>query len=413
MRPQRRFPGIPATLAAAALVTASAWTPAAAAEATGDERAGTRFATFNASLHRSAEGELVEDLKTPDDPQARAAAEVIQRQRPDVLLVNEFDYDSEGRAVELFQRNYLSAGQNGADPIEYPYTYTAPSNTGVASGTDLNNDGAAATEPGEPGYAEDALGFGEYPGQYGMAVLSKHPIDTSGARTFQTFRWADMPGARLPTDPDTGESFYSDEALEVLRLSSKSHWDLPVRVGRGRAVHFLVSHPTPPSFDGPEKRNVARNHDEIRFWADYVTPGKAGYVYDDDGTRGGLPPGAPFVIAGDLNTDPEDGDGDPDAIPRLLNAPRVNGTVRPDSEGGTQAAQRQGGANNDHTGDPAHDTADFADDPGPGNLRVDYVLPSRGLPPRDTGVFWPLAEDPAAEVVRAASDHRLVWLDLR
>src|SRR5699024_7561625 len=98
-----------------------------------------RFATFNASLNRAEQGALIDDLSTPGDAQARAAAEVIQRARPDVLLVNEFDYDASGRAAELFQRNYLSRGQEGAEPIRYRYRYTAPSNTGVASGFDLNN----------------------------------------------------------------------------------------------------------------------------------------------------------------------------------------------------------------------------------------------------------------------------------
>ena len=103
-----------------------------------------------------------------------------------------------------------------------------------------------------------------------MAVFSKYPIDTAGARTFQTFRWADMPGALLPIDPATGQSWYSPAELEVVRLSSKSHWDVPIQIGSGRPVHFLVSHPTPPVFDGPEDRNGRRNFDEIRFWADYV-----------------------------------------------------------------------------------------------------------------------------------------------
>jgi hypothetical protein len=48
-----------------------------------------RFATFNASLNRDAEGQLLADLSTPNNPQARKVAEVIQRTRPDVLLVNE------------------------------------------------------------------------------------------------------------------------------------------------------------------------------------------------------------------------------------------------------------------------------------------------------------------------------------
>ncbi|ASU83452.1 endonuclease/exonuclease/phosphatase family protein [Nocardiopsis gilva YIM 90087] len=411
MIPRHRFP---TALAATALLTLSTLSaiPATADTTKRAEGSGVRFATFNASLHRSAEGELIEDLSTGDDGQARAVAEIIQRNRPDVLLVNEFDHDADGRAAELFQDNYLAVGQNGAEPITYPYRYTAPSNTGVPSEFDLDNNGEAVTEPGAPGYGEDAFGFGQYPGQYGTVVYSAYPIDTGAARTFQEFRWADMPGAHLPTDPETGEGFYSEEELEVLRLSSKSHWDLPVRLGRGRTVHLLASHPTPPAFDGPERRNALRNSDETRFWADYVTPRRGGYIYDDKGARGGLKPGARFVVVGDLNADPNDSAGPEGGITDLLGAPLVNDRVAPASAGAVEAAELQGGANDDHTGDPALDTADF-NDKAPGNLRVDYVLPSRGLPVRDTAVYWPTTDDPMSRVTGAASDHRLVWLDIR
>ncbi|MGW5050765.1 endonuclease/exonuclease/phosphatase family protein [Actinokineospora sp. NPDC004072] len=358
-----------------------------------------RFATYNASLNRSAAGALVADLSTPDDPQARLVAEVVQRTRPDVLLINEFDHAP--AAVDLFRANYLERGQNGAAPIHYPYAFIAPSNTGVPSGFDLNRDGRTGTP-------DDAFGFGAFPGQYGMLVLSRHPIGP--ARTFQRFRWADMPGALLPDDPATAApgDWYSPEVLARFRLSSKSHWDLPVRIGRD-TVHLLVSHPTPPVFDGPEDRNGLRNHDEIRFWADYVHPARSRYIYDDRGTRGGLPPGARFVVAGDQNSDEVDGDSVPGAIQQLLEAPRVQ-DVRPSSEGGVEAAARQGGANLAHRGDPRHDTGDF-NDTSPGNLRADYVLPSRGLRPRGSGVFWPLPGTPL-DRLNAATDHKLVWVDL-
>nr|WP_026116393.1 endonuclease/exonuclease/phosphatase family protein [Nocardiopsis valliformis] len=374
-----------------------------------------RFSTFNTALERPEQGALAEELATPDSEQARNVAEIIQHVRPDVLLVNEFDYDETGAGAQLFQDNYLSIAQNGAEPIEYPYVYSAPVNTGVASGVDLNGDGEAVTEPGTPEYAGDAFGYGIFPGQYGMVVYSQYPIVTDQVRTFQNFLWADMPGALLPTDPETGEPYYSEEALEVLRLSSKSHWDIPIDTGRGRPVHLLASHPTPPAFDGPEKRNVARNHDEIRFWADYVTPRAGSYIYDDQGDAGGLAPGSPFVIAGDLNADPNDGDGHPEAMTQLLEHRDIV-DVRPSSQGGLSAAQRQGGANDEHEGDPRLDSADFADEPGPGNLRVDYVLPSRSLPARGSGVFWPTVDDPLFRLTGdypfPSSDHRLVWVDV-
>jgi hypothetical protein len=110
-----------------------------------DERT-ARFATFNASLNREHAGELVRDLSTRDNPQARAVAEIIQRVRPDVLLVNEFDHDAQGEAARLFQENYLGISQNGARPIVYLHPFSAEVNTGVPCGHDRDNDGQTAIE---------------------------------------------------------------------------------------------------------------------------------------------------------------------------------------------------------------------------------------------------------------------------
>jgi hypothetical protein len=232
-------------------------------------------------------------------------------------------------------------------------------------------------------------------------VLSRHPIRTDAIRSFREFRWADMPGALRPMNPD-GTPFLPDAVWQAMRLSSKSHWDVPIDVD-GRVVHLLAAHPTPPAFDGPEDRNGRRNHDEIRLWADYLVPERAGYLVDDAGTRGGLPVDAAFVIAGDYNADPRDGNSTPGAIQQLLDHPRVDARFVPESAGG--AAATPGSA------DARHDTADFSE-PAPGNLRVDYVLPSRQFTVVDGGVYWPASGEPGADWVRA-SDHRLVWLDLR
>src|SRR5215216_3124797 len=315
-----------------------------------------RFATFNLSLNRPAAGLLVDHLSHPevDDVfrrQARNNAEVIQRTRPDVLLINEFDFDP--AAVDLFRRNFLEVSQNGAAPIHYPYAFVAPSNTGIPSGMDFSNDGVI-------GGPNDAYGFGFFPGQFGMVVYSKYPIETDAVRTFQLFRWKDMPGALLPDDPRTPEpaDWYSPAELNIFRLSSKSHWDVPIDVGK-KTIHFLVSHPTPPVFDDPPQFppgvdfNGRRNHDEIRLWADYISPGhRARYIYDDAGNRGGLRPGAPFVIAGDQNSDPLDGDSIPGSTQQLLEHPLVNAGQMPESLGAPEAAILQGGANTTHRSDP-------------------------------------------------------------
>ena len=64
---------------------------------------------------------------------------------------------------------------------------------------------------------------------------------------------------------ENGGDWYSEQERNIMRLSSKSHWDVPVNIG-GQIIHLLASHPTPPIFDGIEDRNGRRNHDEIRFW---------------------------------------------------------------------------------------------------------------------------------------------------
>jgi hypothetical protein len=406
----RRIAALAATIALAA-TTLAAPTPAVARGGHGHGQHATevRFATFNASLNRNAAGQLVTDLSTPNNAQAKTVAEIIQRSRPDVLLVNEFDFVEGGVAAELFRDNYLEVSQNGARPVRYPYYFVAESNTGIPSGFDLNNNGTV-------GGGDDAFGFGTYPGQFGMAVFSKYPIDTRKARVFQHFLWKDMPGAMLPDDPATAApaDWYSPEELDVFRLSSKSHWDLPIRIGR-ETVHFLVSHPTPPVFDGAEDRNGTRNFDEIRFWADYVRGGRrAAYIYDDEGRYGGLRHGEQFVIAGDQNSDPLDGDSVPGAIQQLLENPRVNAKHPPTSAGAVEASQLQAG-NETHESPPKYDTADFSEPPG--NLRADYVLPSKGIRIKDSAVFWPVQADPLFRLTGVfpfpSSDHRLVWVDTK
>lgn len=368
-----------------------------------------RFATFNAALNRANAGDLMTDLSTPDNAQAKVIAEIIQHVNPDVLLINEFDFDEDEQAANLFKQHYLAVSQNGADPVDYPYVYVAPANTGVPSGKDLDNSGSI-------GGPNDAFGYGSFPGQFGMVIYAKYPILKPEIRTFQTFLWKDMPNALLPDNPATPEpaDWYSADKLEIFRLSSKSHWDVPDAINNA-VVHVLASHPTPPVFDGAEDRNGTRNHDEIRFWADYINPDTSGYIYDDHGMYGGLQGGQYFVIMGDLNADPLDGDSTNNPVRLLLDHPLVNIAITPASEGGVEAANRDRQVNDSHLGDPRFDTADFADS-APGNLRVDYVLPSKHLSIKNAGVFWPAASDPLFRLTGTfpspGSDHRLVWVDV-
>ncbi|MCV6639051.1 endonuclease/exonuclease/phosphatase family protein [Candidatus Albibeggiatoa sp. nov. NOAA] len=361
-----------------------------------------RFATFNTALSRQHAGELISDLFNKNNGQARAIAEIIQRTQPHVLVLQEFDYDLQGTALSLFKKNYLDVSQNGAQSIDYPYAYLVSSNAGTLSGMDLDNDGSIHS----PG---DAFGFGFFEGQYASVVLSQYPIKVNEIRTFQHFLWKDMPDAKLPIHPVTGDAWYSDEKLDIMRLSSKNHVDIPIEFPEA-TVHILSAHPTPPTFDGREKRNALRNHDEIRLLADYIQPETSGYIYDDNGQVGGLQHDDYFVIMGDLNADPKYGDSVYNAIGQLLQHPKIHpdiqtGRCRPFSKGGEECKTRAAQAA----------TASWG-------LQVDYVLPSRNMKIWDSRVFWPVKADPLAYLVKQvetyrnvkkdiSSDHRLVWLD--
>ncbi|MBI4581788.1 MAG: endonuclease/exonuclease/phosphatase family protein [Planctomycetes bacterium] len=373
-----------------------------------------RFATFNIQELNAVKLGQVDSAGRGANPQLRKAAEIVQRVRPDVLLINEIDYDGpRQRNAALFRDRYLRIGQNDQAPLDYPYIFFAPVNTGVPTGRDLDHDG-------KTNGPADAFGFGRYPGEYGMALYSRFPIDVSSARTFQKLLWKDVPGHMMPDGRDDRPTFYLPEQAAILRLSSKSHWDAPVRIGR-TIVHVLASHPTPPVFDGPEDRNGRRNHDEIRFWADYLTGGTAaGYIVDDQSRRGGLPADALFIVMGDLNSDPVKMDPQTayrfPCIQQLLRHSRVQ-DLKPTSPGGTTVAGDQATSTNGSGGGhparltPSAERATWTSNFG----RVDYVLPCRELTVHAAGVFWPAADDALHALVGPpdpASDHRLVWVDI-
>lgn len=356
--------------------------------------AGTlRVATYDAGLSRDGPGLLLHELTTGPSPQAAAAVAVIRAARPDVLLLTGIDHDREGRALGAL-RALLAAGPGGMD---YPFVFDAPVNAGVPSELDLDDDGKVRGRG-------DAFGWGRFPGNGGMALLSRLPVDAAAARTFAAFRWRDLPGADLPARPD-GSAFPDAARQAALRLSSRSHWDVPLVLPDGGRLHLLVASPTPPLFDGLEAFNQRRNQDEIRFWAAYLD----GAAVADDQGRTAAASDAPLVLVGNLNLDPRDGAGRHAAIAALLAHPRLR-DPRPESPGAAAAGRL--GANGAHDGDPALDTADWRDEDGPGNLRTDYVLPSADLAIAGAGVWWPDPASAEAAVAIAASDHRLVWVDL-
>lgn len=296
----------------------------------------------------------------------------MQVAKPDILALLDIDYDHDGVALEAL-----------ADSIgDFPHRFAFRPNRGIDTGRDLDSDGRL----GEP---EDMVGFAEFSGQGGMAVLSRLPISYQAAKNFSSTPWGGLPRA------------LNDREDIDLPLSTTGHWDVPVRLLDGSELHLLMWHATPPVFDGPDDRNGRRNHDEAAFWQEYL-----------NGAFGGVSP-IQFVLAGGANLDPADGDGRPEAINALLSHPEVT-DPQPMSQGGIEAAEVQGGVNTRHIGSPALDTADWPDEgaSAPGNLRVDYLLPSRSFRVIGSGVVWPEGDTSLGRYVSRASRHRLVWVDI-
>lgn len=320
-------------------------------------------------MQRSGPGLLLRDILRDEDPQIAAVVAVLADVAPDIVALQSFDYDLTGAALAAFADRLREAG------LDYPYSFAARPNTGMVTGLDLDGDGRRA----EP---RDAQGYGRFSGQGGMAILSRYPILTAQVQDFSDLLWRDFPGALLP-EVD-GQPFPSQAALDIQRLSTTGHWMVPVEVPQTGRVTLMTFHASPPVFDGPEDRNGRRNHDEIVFWQ-HLLDGEFGQA-----------PTSQFVLLGDFNQDPQGGEGRKAAIRGLLADPRLH-DVQPQSTGSLSLS-----------GDP-FDTVDW-DDPVPGNLRVDYVLPSADWEVLDSGVHWP--EGTVGATAEQASRHRLVWVDL-
>lgn len=421
-----------------------------------------KIAAFNLSFDRSTLAQLNDELNTSPSVQQqlitsyqqnkralspyqrtlaqkiiqiRNVAAIIQLNRPDVLVMKEFNNDGTGNdlsGLNGFQKNYLSVAQSlnsidGGDllePIDYPFFETYATNTGLNSGFDLNHDGKVGQMPA------DAWGFGQYHGQYAFAMMSRYEIDKANTRTFQQFKWKDLPSAenpvitkcgaqdKVPANMTCGDAWYTPDVWAQVPLSSKNHVDAPIFIPTAHGIktlHVLMSHPTPPVFDTVTRHNYLKNRDEIQFWHEYIQ--NADFIYDDQGVYGGLAANQHFVILGDLNADPDGGDGDAATIGGLLSHSLVNqnatlGALIPFSQGG---AEYTGGKNPNHP-HKERITSTFG-------LRVDHVIPSANLNVVDSGVFWPAEGEQGRLLVNDArigsgdgkdisSDHRLVWISV-
>ncbi len=351
-----------------------------------------RVATLHADL--VAEGEsadaeqLVSPLASGNHVRARLIARTVQMNDPDVLVLTGVSYDESERIAEQMQQLYFAAGQNGQRGISFPHYFTAPTNSGQESGADLDGDGTI-------GGPEDALGYGEYPGQYGMIVFSKHPILADEARTFQRFLWRDLPENSMPEE-------YSELEEAIVRLQETSMWDVPIEVSEdGEPLHIVASS---IASKVPSEADAARAEDIRRVLADYVS-GRAWYLSDDDGRHGGIDPLAPFVVAGtptaQVSAQPED-------LSPLLDSPALQD---PEPEAITEVPLSTRPGSLEETDPTATRYV-----PGEQDRRASFVLPQATLDVSAAGVFWPGPGEFGHSVVDPESGYslqsRLVWTDL-
>lgn len=306
-----------------------------------------RIATFNAELTRKGPGLLLRDIISGKDAQVDAIIALLVETRPDILALQGFDYDLRQTALTALIDTLGEAG------LSYSHRFASAPNAGQASGLDLNGNGAL-------GDADDAHGFGRYSGMGGMAVLSRFPIDKDAIEDFTPMLWRDLGGHIYPMVD--GAPFGGEAVFAAHRLSSRGHWVVPIQTPDHGTLRLMTFHATPPIYDGDEDRNGRRNHDEVAFWLDYLD-------YDTNPQ--------PFVLAGTANIDPKRGSGRRKAIKELLASPILQ---------------------NPFDDSP---TADFRD-PLPGDLRVDYLLPSTD---------WRVVAHGKASAPEA-SRHSLLWADI-
>jgi len=300
-------------------------------------------------------------------------AQVLAQLAPDILVLSGIDYDLDTITLRGFRD--LVAGEGHA----MPYSFAPKPNAGFATGVDLNSDGDAYG-------LDDAHGFAWFTGADALGVLSQHPLATERMRDFSQMLWRDLPDARLYSEA-------TPEQLAMHRLASVAHFALPATLPDGSELMLLVYQAGPPVFGGHPDRNLNRNHDETAFWLRYLN---ADLPY--------APQDAPFVLIGGTNLDPFDGDGLHAAMRDLLAHPKLQ-DPRPASMGALAHADK------DHVGPARLDTVDWGDPQG--KLRVSYILPSSDLRVIQSGVVWPLADDPLAKLLaQTGIAHKPVWVDL-
>ena len=127
-------------------------------------------------------GLLLRDIRRGTD-RITGALGILSDLKADVLVLGGFDHDLNGVSLSAF-----ADAIRAAEGPDYRHLFSAPPNSGVDTGLDLDGDGRLRG-------ARDAQGFGYFAGQGGMAVLSRYPLTLSADHS--ALLWRDLPDSQV------------------------------------------------------------------------------------------------------------------------------------------------------------------------------------------------------------------------
>jgi hypothetical protein len=342
-------------------------------------------------------------LIDPADEQASAAAEVIARFKPDIISINELQFDIQGLPTASMPgapsgTTYGNFNGNGDDNTKrladriaaidpeatYSNTLLTIGNSGFYwEGDDLGLDWYILR------------GWGEWRGRHNTGILSRYPILYDQVRVITDVAWDSLPENNIAL-------MKSETGIDVppgFPVFEKSLNVVPVQVGE-QVIYVVLLHPVAPAFD---PINVYRNSDELRALAMFL-----------DGTLPGvepLPEGAKFFVVGDLNADPDEGDSLPGAIQRIIEHPLL--AVSYPAGAGTKG---QNGEYNSYLSGCGHDDGTMVGDPADRwQMQLDYVLPSATIGLAKSSIlFWPdhVSERDDFDLSCRASDHKFLMVEV-
>lgn len=192
---------------------------------------------------------------------------ILNQLKPDILSVNEIQYDLPGVPNEKF----TSIGKN----IDFfaleifnnqlKNRIYFPANTGENALRNANGEYVRNPDILERNKYCDPVNFGMFPAQYSTAALTK--FEVISVKQFNLIPWKEF-------NPSIDLSLYLDERGQPLSnnmpLFDKNFTDVTLLI-QGHTVHLLLLHTVPAfGFGNPKTPNFARNRDQLLFLKWYL-----------------------------------------------------------------------------------------------------------------------------------------------